>query len=255
MYYMEFLYVRNRLLWFMGIITAIALVFLYFVAFPPPGAHIRNEGQDVLMDPMLILASVPALVMASMLAGTLNRDQSHLAYVWTRPIPRARIALTYVLIDAAAILLSYGFVVAVVMAVLAVPPQNHVIPDADTGAILARSILVPLMIYAIVEIATSWIPQRFQSAIGIFWGAAWATLILAELNLPFPLGQLLRLLNLLNPIAYFPSYQGHGVNVQMGPEELPHIPTIAFDLQTLLGYAICLVALIVATYNWKRMEA
>ncbi|MBV8720543.1 MAG: hypothetical protein JO277_00235 [Candidatus Eremiobacteraeota bacterium] len=253
MYYVEMLYARSRMLWYIGITGVLALTFLYFVAFPPAGAHVRNEGQDVPMDPIFIGASFAASIMASMLAATLNRDQSHLAYMWTRPLSRVRIALNYIVVDIVTILLAYGWIVGLCFFVLSVPPLNHPIPDSQSIPILLRGIAVPLMLYAVVEVATSWSPQRLGAAIGIFWGAGWTSLILGEINLPV-IGPLLRVINLFNPIAYFPDYHSHGVNVNVGPE-IAHTSLLSFDFQTGLAYAICTIALIVATYNWKRMEA
>ena len=253
MYYAEVAFARTRLLWFSSVCLAVAAVFTYFVTFPPPGARIHNLGQAVWFNPVLIGASVAACIMASLLAGTLNRDQPHLAYVWTRPAPRVRIALGYMLVDIVTILLSYAVVVAIFTMVLAVPPRNSLTFDSETGGIFVRSIGVPLMVYAIIEVATSWSPRRFGSVAGVFWPTAWFALILSEI-VPFPFGELLRILNLLNPIAYIADSHGQGINATSGFEQ-PHTIALTFAVKTILAYGIFAVACVVAIYNWKRMEA
>ena len=254
MYYVEYLFARTRLLWFTAICLAMATVFTIFVTKPPAGVHIQNNGQDVSANAMFIGAAWFASIMASILSTTLNRDQSHLAYIWTRPIPRERIALSYMLVDVLAILASFGIAIAVAAMVFAVPPANHITTDSQTGAILARSLAVPLMLYGIVEVATSWSPLRIGAAIGIFWGVAWVLLILAAISWPAPLGQILIVLNAFNPLAYFPEVQGHGAVVSMSMSGANMLP-LPFAAQTLLAFAIFVTALTLAIYNWKRMEA
>jgi hypothetical protein len=253
MYYVEALFASKRLLCFTLILLAMAAAFTYVVTFPPVGMRIHNVGQDIQFDPILIGASFAALIMASMLAGTLNRDQSHLAYLWTRPVSRVSIALSYMLVDIATIVLSYGVVLAIGAMVFAVPPQNHLIFDSQTAGIVVHSIALPLMAYALIEVGTSWNPQRQGAAVGIFWASAWVSLILSEI-LPSSLAQFFRIVNLFNPIAYMTDIHGHGVNVAAGPEQ-SHIFALTFTAQTILAYAIFVVACAVAIYNWKRMEA
>ena len=253
MYYVEFVFARTRLLWFIAIVLAIAAVFTYFVTFPPAGVHIHNAGQDIPFNPIAIGASFAALIMASILAGTLNRDQPHLAYMWTRPITRVSIAVSYILVDVATIVVSYALTVAICAMVLAVPPQNHVILDAQTPWIIVRSIALPLMAYALIEVGTSWNPERQGAAAGIFWGSAWASLILSE-TLPFPMAQFFRIVNLINPIAYITDVHGHGVNITDASSQ-PNVLALSFSAQTILIYFIFIAGCAVAIYNWKRMEA
>lgn len=253
MYYAEWLYARSRFLWYVAICVAIAGVFTYFVSFPPAGAHIRNEGQDVPIDYPLVFASVVTLIMASMMSATMNRDQSHLAYIWTKPIPRERIALSYILVDVATIVITYFAVFAIMAGVLAIPPLNHMIPEPDSWFVLARAVAVPLMVYAAVELATSWSPARLSAAMGLWWPTSIALLFLSQLRLPVGIAQIVTLVNFLNPLAYLPESHGHAVDIRI--VDGAHPITLPFNEQTAVAYAIIVVALVVATYNWKRMEA
>jgi hypothetical protein len=251
MYYVEILFARSRLFWFTVVALLVAAVFSYFVTFPPPHAHIRNNGQDVSFDGVLIFAGFFAMIMASMLGATLNRDGSHLPYIWTKPVARERIALTYMAIDVLTILASFGVIVAVCSIVLAIPPQNPLKFDDLTGAILARTLAVPLMLYGIIEVSTSWTPMRLGAAGGIIWPVSLAVEFLAAINLPFPLGQIFYVINVFNPIAYLSGLHGSS-HVQVTPSEaLP----FDFTTQTILAFCIFVAGCVIATYNWKRMQA
>jgi len=253
MYYVELLYARTRFLWYTAICLGIAAVFSYFVSFPPAGAHIENNGQDIPLDVVLLFASFIAMIMSSMLAATLNRDQSHLSFIWTKPVARERIALSYMLVDVTTIILSYFVLFIVIAGVLAIPPQNHMITGPMTGSVLARAIAVPLMAYAVVEVATSWSPVRLAAAQGLWWPVGIALLFLSEVRFPFPIAQLVTLVNFLNPLAYLPESRGHVVNVEF--VQGAHPLTLGFDTTTIIAYCIFIAGCVIAIYNWKRMEA
>ncbi|HEY1728822.1 MAG TPA: hypothetical protein VGG22_10645 [Candidatus Baltobacteraceae bacterium] len=251
MYYAEVLYARSRLFWFTLIALLVAAVFTYFVTFPPPHAHIRNNGQDVPIDIVLTFAGFFATIMASMVAATMNRDGTHLPYMWTKPVTRARIALSYIAIDVLAILAAYAVVVVVCVLVLSIPPRNPILFDALTIPMLARTLAVPFMLYGVIEIATSWSPTRLGAAGGLVWPIGFAVLFLGELNLPFPLTPIFYVLNVFNPMAYFPETHFHGHLDISGSTALP----FDFTGQTIVAFCIFVVSCAIATYNWKRMQA
>ena len=251
MYYVEVLYARNRLFWFTAFALLVGAVFTYFVTFPPPHAHVTNNGQDVPFNGVLVFAGFFACIMASMLGATLNRDQSHLPYMWTKPISRERIAFTYIVIDVLAILTSFAVAVGVCVLVLSMPPQNHVTFDERTGPLLARSLAFPLMLYGVIEATTSWAPVRLAAAGGIIWPIGIGIDFLASINLPFPLAQIFYVLNVINPIAYITGLSVHGHVDISSSTTLP----LDFNGQTMLAFGIFVVGCIIATYNWKRMQA
>ncbi len=251
MYYAEILFARNRLFWFTMTALLIAVLFTYFVTFPPPGAHIRNNGQDAPMDGVLGFAGFFATIMASMLAATMNRDSAHLPYLWTKPIARERIALSYIAVDVLTILAAFAIVVGICTLILEIPPANHVTFDDQTLPMLARMLAVPFMLYGVVEAATSWTTKRLAAAGGLAWPIGFAVLFLGELNLPFPLTQIFYVLNVFNPMAYFPEIHLHGHLDISGSAALP----FDFAGQTIVAFCLFAVGCVIATYNWKRMQA
>jgi hypothetical protein len=249
MYYVEVLYARNRLFWFTVAALLVAAIFSYFVTFPPPHAHVRNNGQSVSFDALLAFGGFFAMIMASVLGATLNRDGSHLAYMWTKPISRERIALSYIIVDILTLLASFGVVVAISSIVLAIPPQNPVTYDNDTGIMLARTLALPLMLYGIIQVTTSWLPTRLAAAGGLIWPIGLAVEFLASINLPFPLAQIFYVINIFNPIAYTGGlHSSHFRSASDSP--------LPFDFagQTMLALCIFTVSCIIAVYNWRRMQ-
>jgi len=251
MYYAEILYARRRLLIFAAVAVLVAAVFTYFVTFPPPNAHVVNNGQDVPFDAVLGFGGFFATIMASMVAASMNRSSLHLPYVWTKPASRERTALSYMLVDILTILAAFAVVVAICSIVLALPPRNRMTFDHQTLLMLSRSLAVPLMLYAVVEAATSWTPRRLAAAGGLIWPIGFALDFLTEINLPFPLAQVFFVLNIFNPIAYIPTIRFHSHLEISASSPLP----LDFNGQTIVALCIFVLACCIATYNWRRMQA
>ena len=255
MYYVEYLFARNRVVWYTAILLLFAATYLIFINNPPRGSSIHVNGNDVLIDGVLVGASWCAVIMASMLSSTLNRDHSHLPYIWTRPRRREQTALAYMLLDVATIALSFIIAVGIAALVLAYPPRNHLVTDAATGAVLLRSLAIPLMFYGLAEVVTSWSPApRVGMAVGVLWGGGWIFIILGAVGFQTPIAQILSFINLFNPLAYFPDIHSHGFNIKIAGGT-PQMFPIGFAAQTILAYVTFVVGCAVAIYNWKRMEA
>lgn len=252
MYFAELLYARTRLLWYTAICLVIGAIYVYFLTFPPRSVHVVEASDlNVPLEAVLLFASLIAMIMASIVSSTLNREQSHLAYVWTKPAPRYRIALGCMLVDVLTIVVAFVVATVVATATLAIPSHNHVLFTSVTGPVVARAVAAPLMVYGIVEVATSWKPARMSGVRGTWWPIAIALLVLAELPMPFPLKQIVAIVNWFNPMAYLPDLNGHGGVISMASL----YPLAAFNAQTLVAYCIFIAACVIAIYNWKRMEA
>jgi len=253
MYYVEVLFARTRIFWFTAFALLVAAIFCYFVSFPPPHAHIRNNGQDVPFEGVLLFGGFFAMIMASIVGATLNRDGAHLAYMWTKPVSRERIAFSYIIVDVLTILASFGIIVGICSLVLAIPPQNHLTFGSDDGIVLARALVIPLMLYGIIEVSTSWLSTRLSAANGLIWPVGLAIQFLAMINLPFPLAQIFNAINIFNPFAYGLSEQ-HGHIASHVASDSPYLP-FDFTGQTILAFCIFVACCVIATYNWKRMQA
>jgi hypothetical protein len=253
MYYVELLAARHRLAWFSLAVVLIGMIAVTTVRLAPiPSADLPKIEVPVTV--VLLGASWFACIMATLVAGTLSRDYSHLPYMWTRPVPRVRIALQYIAVDVAAILLAFLILAVVTVATLDAIPRLHIAIDVSAWPTLLRALAVPLMWYGLVEVATSWNGARARAMIGVSWGLFWVLAILDALGFPGILGKLFVVLNVFNPMAYLPQTHAQNVDFQVGVLGLPPLP-LSFNEQTVLVYTIFVVSCIIAIYAWKRMEA
>jgi hypothetical protein len=253
MYYVELLAARHRLGWFSLAVVLIGLIAVTTVRLAPQSSA-EPSSIAVPFNVVLLGASWFACIMATLVAGTLSRDCSHIPYMWTRPVARERIALEYIAVDIAAILLAFALLIGVSVATLDAIPRLHVVADDSALRTLLRAVAVPLMWYGLVEVATSWNGARARAMIGVSWGLFWMLALLDAFSLPGIPGKLLIVLNIFNPMAYLPQVHAPNVDFQVGVLGLPPLP-LTFDEQTVLVYTIFVVSCIVATYAWKRMEA
>ena len=259
MAYVEILFARRMFVWFAAIVVMIA-IFVVGSTLSFPGNIKVQHAHAVGFGAIFGIAGYIACIMATMLAATLNRDRSHLAYMWTRPIPRERIALGYMVVDVVAIVLAFFLIAGLTAMILTNVPNVHLVSDPKTGASLARFLAMPLMWYAVVEAATSWNGLRAQTVGGLSWAVFWCLLILATISLPTPLTQIIALVNVLNPLAYAVSASaGSSINI-LNPVTLDrlnpqHAFLLGYGARTVLAYVIFVTGCIVATYAWKRMEA
>jgi len=253
MYYVELLAARHRLGWFSLAVVLIGLIAVTTVRLAP---QISGDSSQIAVPVTIVLlgASWFACIMATLVAGTLSRDYSHLPYMWTRPVARVRIALQYIAVDVAAILLAFALLIVVTVATLDAIPRLHVVFDVSAWPTLLRALAVPLMWYGLVEVATSWNGARARAMIGVSWALFWMLALLDAFSLPGILGKLLVVLNIFNPMAYLPQTHAENVDFQVGVLGLPPLP-LTFNEQTALVYTIFVVSCIVAIYAWKRMEA
>jgi len=86
---------------------------------------------------------------------------------------------------------------------------------------------------------------------GLVWPIGFGVLFLGELKLPFPLTPIFYVLNIFNPMAYFPEIHFHSHLDISGSTALP----FDFDGQTIVAFCVFVAACLIATYNWKRMQA
>jgi hypothetical protein len=256
MAYVERLWATRMFLWFAGIAAAIALVIVAVVATIHSGGH-RTNGHTFGVGSLFSVAGYLTCIMATMLSATLNRDRDHLPYIWTRPQSRARIALSYIAVDIGTILIAYAVIVALCAFVVLNVPGGHIVGERNAPALLVRYLALPLMWFAIIEAATSWNALKGSAAAGLSWAVFWLLLALAEVRLPAPLSTGIALLNLLNPLAYFITREGHSTLIDpvTANRMSGHLLPVDYTAQTVIAYAVVVAACAIAVYTWSRMEA
>ncbi|MGH7661845.1 MAG: hypothetical protein ACRENA_13140 [Vulcanimicrobiaceae bacterium] len=250
----EFMHARKMFSWFAGIAVVLGILSLTATrSIHATGAH----SHPFTLSGIFSASGYASCIMATMLTATLNRDREHLAYIWTRPTPRERIALGYMIVDVATIVLAYVVIAALVIAVVDGIPFMHFKADSSAGISFVRFLAIPLMWYGLVEAATSWNKVKGSAAAGLSWAFFWMLLLALAIPMPAPLHAILDALNFLNPLAYFVTQ--HGDSVIIDPVSLSevksHVVPLAYAYQTILAYAIFLVGCVVATVAWRRTEA
>jgi hypothetical protein len=280
MAYIEFLRVRTRLLWFVGLL----LVFVSFTALSAHGGggvhvSIQNGGSDVSggvgtndtsgapggantlaavipaipADALFVAVGLLTLIFGSIVGPSLNREWDTLDFAWTQPISRARLALTYIGVDAAGI--ACAFVLAFgcsLVPLAAVGVVSHIAVQPDTLEVALVGLGSAFMWYAILQAASAWYAGR---AAGLVQGLSWAGFtILLALGTTQAFGPLFHAavlaLNCLNPLAYVSSLSIHPDGAVTEGSVLP----LSMGIRAALVWALGLAACAVAVAGWKRLE-
>ena len=257
MSYIEMMWARKMFAWFAGI--SIVLGILSFAATRAIHATAGHPREHVFtLSGILSASGYATCIMATMLTATLNRDRDHLAYMWTRPMSRERIAFSYMIVDAATIVLAYVLIALLAIALVQSIPLMHFKIDQNAPISAVRFLAIPLMWYGVVEAATSWNKIKGGTAAGISWAVFWMLLLALAIPLPGPLHAIVDGINFLNPLAYFVTQRGDSVivdPVSLSEVTTSHVIPLAYGAQTILAYAIFVAGCIVATVAWRRMEA
>jgi hypothetical protein len=205
-----------------------------------------------------IFASVvlfAALVVASIMGTSLNRESPTLPIVWTKPASRRRIALEYFATDFATIV-AVALLTTIVTVACAVPTGalRHVVHDPHLTEIVVRIFGVAFMWYAVVQAATAGLAGRGGMIAGLSWPLFGGLVGLAFVNVP-GLHVLSLVLNVINPLAWLSSITtrvGHGVASTTTSSLFPFLPNAVIIAAPWL---LAGLALYLATVLWSRREA
>jgi hypothetical protein len=248
----ELLRVRASLMWHVGILLLIGLSSALIgnhaeVQLIGPGETTNlQRGMTVPFEVIAPLAMLFAAIFASSAGTSLNRENATRELSWTKPISRTILALRYIAIDVAAVMLMFALTVAVTLVVLAF---LHVtlLTDAQVGADFVLALGASVMWYALVQVLTFWLGSGGRSVGGILWPVSFVLTGLAHLS--GPAGTIARTIDLVNPLAYISgvTYSSDGSRVNSafgGPVELKIAAVWLF------AAAFCAIAIAV----WPRKE-
>jgi hypothetical protein len=250
MSYVEFLRVRRSLAWHAGILFAIFLVVLYFAH----DSHVEVNGTARLMSGMTIpfgsLAPIGmffAAIFASSQGASLNRENTTRDISWTKPVPRALLALRFMAIDAAGVVIAFVLTMLCVFLVLL---RANIVPVADPtlGTLLVLGAGVAVMWYALIQVLTFWFGTGARAIAGILWPVALLALGLSRID--GPIGAVARAIDVINPLAYMSGVQfsSHG-SAQQAVTVLPlELRPLAVWL-----FAAAFAAIVIAL--WPKKEA
>jgi hypothetical protein len=249
MYYVELLRARRVLFWYTIVVLGIVAIFAISVL--GRQSHIDDVGTIPLSE-ILIACAVGAYVVATIISTGLVSEAATLPITWTRPVPRDRIAWSFIAIDLAAILAGYLVMIGAVLlciAVFGLIGAVRVTPAAWGAFVLGLGSAV--MWYALTCAASSRLSGHGVRVAALSWfaflviGSVWAA------PLPAPLHAVLTALNYLNPIAYINGIVVDGHTHSSGA----HAITLSQTGRIALEWIISAVAVTAAVRLWSTREA
>jgi hypothetical protein len=254
MYYVELLRLQRAFMIYGGVVLAVFLLIL--IPSHWPGAVV-NKGDSGLipLSALVTIVGFCAIIFATTIGTTLNRENDGVEMVWTKPVARERLALAYIALDLAAIVVA--FFLALVLAVLIFASFGLVKiiqPDDKWIPFLLLTFGIAFMWYGLLQGLTSWHVRRGGIVVGLSWAlAAFVLPGLTALTMHSPgLHEVVMALNLLNPLAYLSSSSAHihiGVSTG-GPSLIPHDVWVRAAMTWGFGVLGCLAAIV----GWKRLE-
>jgi hypothetical protein len=235
--------------WWAGVILVLAVVL--GVSAQHTVVNVNGTRLGGIAIPLVALAPVAmflAMIYATSSGLSLNREAQTLALSWTKPLSRPAIALRIIATDVVMIVAAYVFAWLIVLGVVAAC-DGTLIGSAQVPAMIALSLGVTLMWYALIQAITSALPTSTGIVVGLLWPGA---LILSGLNgsINPTFDAAIRVLNAFNPLAYLNSVTHSSVATQVtGYWQLP--PGEA----AIIVWGLSVVYVAVAIALWMRREA
>lgn len=251
MCYVEYLRVAKTLRILGYALASLVVLALVSLPFSQHGTHVAmRAGADLIpLNALLAICAGVAALLASILGLTLARENDgHLELAWTKPVSRERYALAVMATDSAGILIAEVMTLATILIVFAIGGGvQYVRADSATPAAVLFGVVFPLSLYAVIAAATASL-RRGAAVLAVFWPVA---LILPTMvNISWlNLGQFARIIDGINPVAYFYAFNTEGgasVMLPIPPREAYEIAALA-----LIGAA----GLIASLAQWRRLEA
>jgi len=259
--YVQFLRLRKALFIYFPIIGGL---FLCGVLLPHvPGTTLdfgdgpgHGKTPSIPLSFVFFIAAWCAIIFATVVSTSLNKEYDGVEMVWTKPISRERLALRYIALDLVAIVVAFASVAALyLLAVLLLGLGKYLAVDARTVPTLVIGLGTAVMWYGLVQGLTAWLRGRGAIVIGISWAVAFVLLSFAEATRyaapevhAFFMG-----LDVLNPLAYYSSYSLSGYGAHASPV-LPQF-LAGTEMRSLMTWTIGALGCISAVVGWKRLEA
>jgi len=261
MSYVQFLRLRKSLTIYAIILGGLFLIGLAVghspsTIFESDGSHTKQSMTSLPLSGLLFFAGWCAIIFATVVSTSLNKEYDGVEMVWTKPIARERLAASYILLDLAAIIIAFLFAAALsVLEVASFGGLKYLTVDSRTVPTLVIGLGSAIMWYGLVQGLTAGQRGRGSMLIGISWGAAFCLILLAEVTrgINQPIHVLATIVNVFNPIAYFSSYSLSN----FGAHESPVLPQAlaGTEMRSILTWTIGLLGCAAAIAGWKRLEA
>jgi hypothetical protein len=260
-YYTQLLRVACGLKWLAIIeFTIVALVVLIAAAngaFSHPNHPDPNT--DIPLPALFAIAAFFASGLAARFARTLSEEnETHLPVAWTKPVSRAKFALTTIGVDALGILAAFVLTLTVCILFIATfGGAQFIVASSDTPMQLLRFLALPFAYYGVLTALTASFGKTGRGLIG--WGVVFSLVIamFGGFDLPKPYNTIVNVINVFNPLSYATYHHTRGndtVNILSGPNGTVFAAlTLGADVAA-LGL-LCVAGLGAGIYQWRRVEA
>jgi hypothetical protein len=241
--------VRQVVLWHLGLTVLVVVALALFAGH----ANIQIDDNEVggrhaaALGDLLFMAMAVSTVAASWIGLGLNRDRAQLELLFTRPTPRALLALRFVGIDLAAL----GIVFAVTLAAvcfLTVAVAHPIVTDENTLGLAFLHTGVVAMWYGLLLVVTAGLEGRGAMIAGLMWPIALILLPLGMARSGF-LHAVALVLDVFNPFAYVNTNSTAAGNLVTSGVWQVALPLRALEVW-LLAAAFCALAI----WIWRRRE-
>jgi hypothetical protein len=248
MHYVELMRARRVLFWYTIVVAGIVGI----IAVSLIGRQPRiDDAGTIPFAEVLLACTIGAYVVATIVSTGLVAESATFPITWTRPVPRDRIAWTFVAIDLATILAGYLVMVLAALACIALFGVFGAVRfTAGAWSAFVLGFGSAVMWYALTSAASSRLGGHGIRVAALSWfaflviGSVWAA------PLPAPLHAVLTALNYLNPLAYI-----NGVVVEGHAHTGSHPITASENVRIALEWVISALAAAAAVRLWSTREA
>jgi len=255
MFYVELLRARNAILISGGIRILMAAIALTMLALWPDHLRVTSHNDQAAFYVIGWIAALIAAIVASFFSCSLASENcSHLEIAWTKPISRSKYAGGLFFVDLATLMLIFLAAGAIAYGVVSayVGGPVHVTFDATNAWRVARFALFPIAWFGMGQALTAGISGAVAGAVtGLSWPIAELLSVLATRPFTSTLHTILSVVNLANPIAYFPFWEfddtaGSALREYFG---------YGLTTDTLALAALAILGVVIAMARWRRLEA
>jgi hypothetical protein len=255
MFYVELLRARNTLAITVGGLLLLAGVAISTLVLWPSHLHVTSYAAQTAFDVIGWIAALVTAIVATILGSSLACENcEHLEIAWTKPISRTMYAAGLFLVDLACLALVFIAAVGITYSVVSlyVGGPVHVPFDASNAWRTARFALFPVSMFGLAQALTSGTRGAWAGGmVGAMWPVAELLSIVAARPLNAVWHKIFAVINLVNPLGYFPFWEFDDTEGSALREFFGY----GLTTDTLALAAIAILGVAIAMVRWRRMEA
>ncbi len=253
MVYLEYLRMRKRVVIYALVLAALTLLVIVSshhstVEVDGSKKSLHSMVDGIPLSALLGIAGFVTLAMAAFITS-INALSDSLPSVWTKPVPRERIALSVFSVDALAIVAFFAIAVAANLAVVAsLGVFDRLVFDPQVVPVTLVGLGAAFMAYGNAQAATAWVLGRGGMIAGILFASYLVVIILSIAPLPPILHQIVSTLCIFDPNAYF------ALTIHNTTVDTQSIFALGIWYRVAIVFGFGIVGCALATFGWKRME-